>query len=90
MPESKPIFFDQERRRWRRTRLALELTGAIFTLALIVFLLNVVRNQELPELLRSDVHPGLHAIRFQPKAKPKLIRSRKRKVAGLGKIPQNY
>lgn len=90
MPERKPIFFDQERRRWRRTRLALELTGAIFTLALIVFLLNVVRNPELPELLRSDVHPGLHAIRFRQKAKPKLIRSRKRRVAGIGKIPQNY
>ncbi|MGA9885040.1 MAG: glycosyltransferase [Candidatus Acidiferrales bacterium] len=90
MPERKPIFFDQERRRWRRTRLAMELAGAIFTLALIVFLLNVVRNPELPELLRPEVHPGLHAIPFRRKVKPRLIRSRKRRVAALGKIPENY
>jgi cellulose synthase/poly-beta-1,6-N-acetylglucosamine synthase-like glycosyltransferase/peptidoglycan/xylan/chitin deacetylase (PgdA/CDA1 family)/spore germination protein YaaH len=90
MPERKPIFFDQERRRWRRTRLALEIAGGIFTITLIVFLLNVVRNPELPELLRPSVHPGLHAIHFRYKAKPKPIRSRKRRVAAIGKVPQNY
>jgi len=89
MPERKPIFFDQERRRWRRTRLAMEIAGGIFTLALIVFLLNVVRNPELPELLRPNIHPGLHAIPLR-KAKPKLIRSRKRRVAAIGKVPENY
>lgn len=88
MPESKPIFFDQKRRRWRRTRLALEIAGGIFTLALVVFLLNVVRSPELPELLRPGVHPGLHAIPFRAKAKN--VRSRKRRVASIGKIPQNY
>ncbi len=62
MPERKPIFYDQERRRWRRTRLVLEITGALFTLVLVVFLLNVVRNPELPELLRPDTPGGLHAI----------------------------
>src|SRR5579875_1067671 len=89
MPESKPIFFDQKRKRWRRTRLAMEIAGAIFTLALIVFLLNVMRNPELPELLRPEVHPGLHAIPFRRKAKLK-IRSRKRRLAAIGKIPQHY
>ncbi|HVB85187.1 MAG TPA: glycosyltransferase, partial [Candidatus Dormibacteraeota bacterium] len=89
MPERKPIFFDQERRRWRRTRLAMEIAGGIFTVALIVFLLNVVRNPELPELLRPNIHPGLRAIPFR-KPKPKRIRSRKRRVAAIGKVPQNY
>ena len=51
MPERKPIFYDQERRRWRRTRRVLEITGGLFTLVLIVFLLNVVRNPELPDIL---------------------------------------
>jgi len=89
MPERKPIFFDQERRRWRRTRLAMEVAGGLFTLALIVFLLNVVRNPELPELLRPNIHPGLHAIPLR-RVNPKLIRSRKRRVAAIGKVPQNY
>jgi cellulose synthase/poly-beta-1,6-N-acetylglucosamine synthase-like glycosyltransferase/peptidoglycan/xylan/chitin deacetylase (PgdA/CDA1 family)/spore germination protein YaaH len=89
MPERKPIFYDQERRRWRRTRLVLEATGAFFTLVLVVFLLNVMRNPELPELLRPDTRGGLHSIPLLQKAKPPR-RGRKRKIAALGKVPQNY
>ncbi|MGH9692369.1 MAG: glycosyltransferase [Candidatus Acidiferrales bacterium] len=89
MPERKPIFYDEERRRWRRTRLVLEITGALFTLVLVIFLLNVARKPELPELLRPNTHGGLHAIHFRQRAKS--VRSgRKRKVAALGKVPQNY
>ena len=89
MPERKPIFYDQERRRWRRTRLVLELAGGFFTVVLVVFLLNVVRQPDLPDLLRVDTHAGLHAIRGR--AKQKSIRpGRKRKIAALGKIPEHY
>ena len=45
MPERKPIFYDQERRRWRRTRRVLEIAGGLFTLVLIVFMVNVFRKQ---------------------------------------------
>ena len=69
MVERKPIFYDQERRRWRRTRLVLEVAGTLFTFVLVVFLLNVVRNPELPDLLRPDTHAGLHAVHFRSKAK---------------------
>jgi cellulose synthase/poly-beta-1,6-N-acetylglucosamine synthase-like glycosyltransferase/spore germination protein YaaH/peptidoglycan/xylan/chitin deacetylase (PgdA/CDA1 family) len=89
MPERKPIFYDQERRRWRRTRLVLELTGALFTVVLVVFLLNVVRNPALPELLRPDIRGGLHSVPAAQRAKV-VRRGRKRKIAGLGKIPENY
>jgi peptidoglycan-N-acetylglucosamine deacetylase len=88
VPERKPIFYDQERRRWRRTRLVLELTGGFFTLVLIVFLIDVGRKPELPDILRPDVHAGLHPIRGRQK--PKVARGRKRKIAALGKIPDNY
>jgi cellulose synthase/poly-beta-1,6-N-acetylglucosamine synthase-like glycosyltransferase/spore germination protein YaaH/peptidoglycan/xylan/chitin deacetylase (PgdA/CDA1 family) len=89
MPERKPIFYDQERRRWRRTRLVLEITGGFFTLVLIVFFINVIREPELPEILRPDTHGGLHAIHLRQKAKP-VRPGRKHRVAALGKIPQNY
>ncbi|MGA3292818.1 MAG: glycosyltransferase [Candidatus Acidiferrales bacterium] len=87
MAERKPIFYDEERRRWRRTRLALEIAGGVFTLVLVVFLLNVGRNPALPELLRSDTHASLRTIRSKSRKTP---RGRKRKVAALGKVPQNY
>jgi cellulose synthase/poly-beta-1,6-N-acetylglucosamine synthase-like glycosyltransferase/peptidoglycan/xylan/chitin deacetylase (PgdA/CDA1 family)/spore germination protein YaaH len=89
MAERKPIFYDQERRRWRRTRLAFEITGALFTLVLLVFLLNVVRNPELPELLRPDTRGGLHAIPSAQRARF-VRRGRKPKIAALGKVPLNY
>src|SRR5580700_6209767 len=89
MPERKPIFYDQERRRWRRTRRVLEITGGFFTLVLVIFLVNVFRNPELPDILQAATHWGLHAVPSKAKAKPPL-RGRKRKVAALGKVPQNY
>jgi peptidoglycan-N-acetylglucosamine deacetylase len=89
MPERKPIFYDQERRRWRRTRLVLEITGGFFTLVLIVFFINIIRKPELPEILRPDTHGGLHSIHTKAKLKP-VRQGRKHRVAALGKIPQNY
>ena len=89
MAERKPIFYDEERRRWRRTRLALEIAGGFFTVVLVVFLLNVGRKPDLPDILRPDTRAGLHAIRTKLRTKP-VRAGRKRKVAALGKIPQNY
>ena len=89
MPERKPIFYDEERRRWRRTRLALEVTGGVFTLLLVVFLFNVLRNPELPEILRPDTRGGLHTIRGKPRARA-VRQGRRRKIAALGHVPQNY
>ncbi|HXN18206.1 MAG TPA: glycosyltransferase [Candidatus Binatus sp.] len=91
MPERKPIFYDQERRRWRRTRRVLEITGGFLAIVLIIFLINVGRNPELPDILQADTHAGLHAVRAHlPLLRPKPTRGRKRKIAALGKIPQNY
>ena len=91
MPERKPIFYDQERRRWRRTRRVLEIAGGFFTIVLVIFLVNVGRNPALPEILQADTHGGLHAIRTHLSVvKTKTTRGRKRKIAALGKIPQNY
>ena len=89
MPERKPIFYDEQRRRWRRTRLVLELAGGFFTIVLVIFVLNLIRNPDLPDILRADTHGALHAIRGR--LKPKSVRpGRKHRVAQLGKIPQNY
>ena len=88
MPERKPIFYDEDRVRWRRTRRILEITGGIFTAALIIFLIDVGRKPDLPDILRPDTHAGLHAIHLK---KAKSIRQgRHRRIAALGNVPQNY
>src|SRR5271156_5028103 len=90
MPERKPIFYDQEKQRWRRTRMALEIAGGLFTLVLIVFLLNVVRRPELPALLSPNTGAGLRAIRLGRQRIRTPRPNRKPKVAALGKEPENY
>jgi cellulose synthase/poly-beta-1,6-N-acetylglucosamine synthase-like glycosyltransferase/peptidoglycan/xylan/chitin deacetylase (PgdA/CDA1 family)/spore germination protein YaaH len=93
MTQRKPIFYDQDRRRWRVTRRVLEISGAIFTLLVVVFLFDVARHPNLPSLLLPDSRPALHAIRarFSPRLKPVALRpGRKRRVAALGTVPKTY
>ncbi len=47
----KQIFYDPERKRWRRLRRVMDATAVVSTVVLILFFLNVVRRQTLPELL---------------------------------------
>jgi peptidoglycan-N-acetylglucosamine deacetylase len=89
MAEGKPIFYDEERRRWRRTRLALEIAGGFFTLVLVLFLLDVGRKPDLPEILRPDTRAGLHAIHTKAHLHAARL-GRKRRIATLGNVPQNY
>ena len=50
MPD-KQIFFDPQRKRWKRLRRILDATAVITTLVLAGFIFNVLRGQPLPELL---------------------------------------
>jgi cellulose synthase/poly-beta-1,6-N-acetylglucosamine synthase-like glycosyltransferase/peptidoglycan/xylan/chitin deacetylase (PgdA/CDA1 family)/spore germination protein YaaH len=50
MPDQQ-IFFDPERKRWKRLRRILDAAAVITTLVVAGFIFNVIRNQQLPELL---------------------------------------
>jgi peptidoglycan-N-acetylglucosamine deacetylase len=50
MPD-RQIFFDPERKRWKRLRRILDAAALVSTLVLAGFIFNVLRNQRLPELL---------------------------------------
>ena len=90
MPERKPIFYDQERLRWRRTRRVLEITGGLFTLILIIFVRQRFSQAGAAGYSGGGTRTGIiHAIPGKLKTKP-APRGRKRKVAALGKLPQNY
>jgi cellulose synthase/poly-beta-1,6-N-acetylglucosamine synthase-like glycosyltransferase/peptidoglycan/xylan/chitin deacetylase (PgdA/CDA1 family)/spore germination protein YaaH len=50
MPD-RQIFFDPQRKRWKRLRRILDASAVLFTLVLSAFIFNVLRYQKLPDLL---------------------------------------
>ena len=48
MKERRPIFYDAERVRWRRTRRVLEISGLLLTLLLAYFFVTIAVSVELP------------------------------------------
>ena len=47
----KQIFFDPQRKRWKRLRRLFDISAVVLTLVLAGFIINVLHNQHLPELL---------------------------------------
>src|SRR5712664_3592602 len=88
MKERKPIFYDSDRVRWRRTRRVMEITGVFLTLLLAYFFLTIAVSAELPAGLLPDSKPGYRAVKS--KKKPLTREGRRRRVANIGKLPASY
>ena len=61
MPD-KQIFFDPQRKRWKRLRRILDISAVAFTLILAAFIFNVLRYQQLPELLLAPQKHNYKAL----------------------------
>ena len=91
MKPRKPIFYDERRRRWRRTSRVLEICGAIFTLLLITFFISVLVSPSLPEPLLPTNRNALHPVVEKNRTRIALKRTgRRRRVAALGEVPARY
>jgi len=90
MKERKPIFYDSDKVRWRRTRRILEASGVLLTLLLVYFFVTVAGSVELPSALLPDTRPTYHAAK---KKNVRLVNTREgrhRRVARIGQIPEGY
>ncbi len=65
MPD-KQIFFDPQRKRWKRLRRILDVTAVAFTFVLAAFIVNVLRYQQLPELLLPVPRHNYKALPERP------------------------
>src|ERR1700730_7434446 len=91
MKERRPIFYDEERVRWRRTRRVLEVSGALLTLLLAYFFVSIAASVELPAGLLPDTRPVYRALRWRRKLK--VVPAREgghRRIANLGTVPASY
>ena len=78
---NRQIFFDPQRKRWKRLRRILDAVAVFSTVILVLFFLNVVKKQQLPELLLPTPHRNYRAIQEQAAAiKAKYLKSGRRKT----------
>jgi peptidoglycan-N-acetylglucosamine deacetylase len=90
MKERKPIFYDEEKVRWRRTRRVLEVSGALLTLLLVYFFVTMAGSVELPSALLPDTRPTYHSLK-KKLLKPVVLRQgRHARVANIGQVPAAY
>ncbi len=89
MKERRPIFYDALRVRWRRTRRALEIAGALLTVLLVYFFVTIAISVDLPAGLLPDTKPGYHALKTKKKPLP-VREGRHRRVANIGAVPASY
>lgn len=90
MKERKPIFYDAEKVRWRRTRRVLEISGALLTLLLVYFFVTVAGSVELPSSLLPDTRPTYHATKKKNLKLVSMREGRHRRVARIGQVPAGY
>ena len=64
----KQIFFDPQRKRWKRLRRILDVIAVVSTLVVAGFFFNVLRNQHLPELLLPVPKHNYKALPDRPPA----------------------
>jgi cellulose synthase/poly-beta-1,6-N-acetylglucosamine synthase-like glycosyltransferase/peptidoglycan/xylan/chitin deacetylase (PgdA/CDA1 family)/spore germination protein YaaH len=62
----KQIFFDPQRKRWKRLRRILDVVAVVSTLVVAGFSFNVLRNQHLPELLLPVPRHNYKALPERP------------------------
>jgi len=56
------IFFDPQRKRWKRLRRIFDISAVVLTLVLVGFIVNVLHNQHLPELLLPTPRHNYRAL----------------------------
>ncbi len=79
---SKPIFYDEKKRRWKRLRRMLDISAAVGLLLFIVFVLGVLRMRPLPELLLQQPKRNFRTLNNPPipDDKAKKVRSAHRRT----------
>ncbi|WP_041592680.1 glycosyltransferase [Terriglobus roseus] len=73
---TKPIFYDEKKRRWKRLRRILDISAAVGLLTFIMFVLGVLRMRPLPSLLLDTPKHNYRALNNPPVPEDKAKKSR--------------
>ncbi len=64
---SKPIFFDPDRRRWKRIRKSIDIAVVALSLLIVFFALTVVRKTNIPTVLLATQKRNYRALLDEPR-----------------------
>jgi cellulose synthase/poly-beta-1,6-N-acetylglucosamine synthase-like glycosyltransferase/spore germination protein YaaH/peptidoglycan/xylan/chitin deacetylase (PgdA/CDA1 family) len=70
MPQSKQIFFDPDRKRWRRLRFVVDSSVIVVTLLIALFVVSVLRGSSVPSVALPEVKRPYRALKDNQKRKP--------------------
>jgi cellulose synthase/poly-beta-1,6-N-acetylglucosamine synthase-like glycosyltransferase/spore germination protein YaaH/peptidoglycan/xylan/chitin deacetylase (PgdA/CDA1 family) len=80
MPQSKQIFYDAKRKRWRRLRIILDTTVIVITLLVAFFIATVIRGSSVPGVTLPGIKKPYHALKENQKRKPTRAQNTHRKT----------
>src|SRR5271166_1009716 len=70
MPQSKQIFYDEKRKRWRRLRIIADASVIVITLLVVFFVVSIIRGSSVPGLALPGIKKPYHALKDNQKRKP--------------------
>ena len=70
MPQSKQIFYDAKRKRWRRLRAILDTSVILITLLVVFFVVSIIRGSSVPGVSLPGIKKPYHALKDNQKRKP--------------------
>src|SRR5579875_172052 len=85
----KQIFYDPQRKRWKRLRRVLDVSAVVLTVVLAVFIFSVWKHQSLPELLLPTQKRNYRALRPPELRKTAQRPSRRRTHRRPSEVPLN-
>jgi cellulose synthase/poly-beta-1,6-N-acetylglucosamine synthase-like glycosyltransferase/peptidoglycan/xylan/chitin deacetylase (PgdA/CDA1 family)/spore germination protein YaaH len=66
----KPVFFDPERRRWKRIRSTIDVAVVVLSLLVVFFAFTVVSKTSIPKVLLADQKKSYRALKLDERKKP--------------------
>ena len=78
---NRQIFFDPQRKRWKRLRRILDAVAVVSTVILVLFFLNVVKRQQLPELLLPTPKRNYRALQAAAEIRANYLKAARRKTS---------
>ncbi len=70
MSSPKQIFYDPDRKRWRRLRLLIDSSVIVITLLVVFFVVSIIRGSSVPGVALPEVKKPYHALKDSQKRKP--------------------